>query len=37
MQLGVIDDEAATRAEAAGLDVLMDRCPAIEARRLSLP
>lgn len=37
MQLGVIDADAAGSAEAAGLDVLMDRCPAIEARRLALP
>ena len=37
MQLGVIDEAAAARARAAGLIVVMDRCPAIEWRRLSLP
>lgn len=36
MQLAVIDHEAAARAEAAGLKVVMDRCPAIEIRRLGL-
>ena len=36
MQLGVIDHEAAARAGAAGLTVVMDRCPAIEFRRLGL-
>lgn len=34
LQLGVIDSEAAARAADAGLDVVMDRCPAIEHRRL---
>ena len=34
MQLGVIDEEAAVKAQQAGLTVVMDRCPAIEYRRL---
>ncbi|GGJ29095.1 CoA-binding protein [Neoroseomonas lacus] len=37
MQLGVIDEAAAARARSAGLVVVMDRCPAIEWRRLGLP
>ena len=36
MQLGVRDDAAATRAEARGLKVVMNRCPAIEIPRLGL-
>jgi predicted CoA-binding protein len=35
MQLTVRHDEAAARAEAAGLKVVMDRCPKIEYARLS--
>ena len=37
LQLGVIDETAAQKAHAAGLTVIMDRCPAIEYRRLFLP
>jgi len=35
MQLGVRDDKAAAKAEAAGLKVVMDRCPKIEFGRLN--
>ncbi|MSP51629.1 MAG: CoA-binding protein [Alphaproteobacteria bacterium] len=35
MQLGVRNDQAAQRAEAAGLKVVMNRCPKIEYGRLS--
>lgn len=33
-QLSVRDDKAAAKAEAAGINVVMDRCPAIEYPRL---
>ena len=36
MQLGVRDDDAAARAEAHGIKVVMNRCPAIEIPRLGL-
>lgn len=35
MQLGVRNDDAAKRAEAAGLRVVMNRCPKIEHARLT--
>jgi predicted CoA-binding protein len=35
MQLGVRNDEAAAKAEAAGLKVVMNRCPKIEYGKLS--
>ncbi|MSQ47495.1 MAG: CoA-binding protein [Deltaproteobacteria bacterium] len=34
LQLGVINEPAAQKAQAAGITVVMDRCPAIEYRRL---
>ena len=35
MQLGIRNDEAAARAEAAGITVVMNRCPKIEFGRLT--
>ncbi len=36
MQLGVVDQAAAGRARAKGVTVVMNRCPAIELRRLGV-
>ena len=37
LQLGVMDNVAAERGRAAGLTVVVDRCPKIEIARLGLP
>jgi predicted CoA-binding protein len=34
MQLGIVNEEAAAKARAAGIEVVMDKCMKIEYRRL---
>lgn len=36
MQLGVLDDVAAARAQALGVKIVMNRCPKIEYERLAI-
>lgn len=37
LQLGVVNDQAAATAQAGGLNVVMDRCIAVEHRLLGVP